>query len=182
MEISITIITELAKARFEYISDGRKETVRLHFTFLGFRYVRVNGWPGEVEPSAFRGCVVYSDLETTTYFNSSSAQLNRLAKNCMWGQKSNFLDMPTDCPQRDERLGWTGDAQVFAPTACYNMDTRAFYHKFLKDLHIEQRKQNGAIPNFIPNLGAFRAVPVCGEMWQLLCLWFCISIMAIRMS
>ena len=80
-----------AKARFEYISDGRKETVRLHFTFLGFRYVRVNGWPGEVEPSAFRGCVVYSDLETTTYFNSSSAQLNRLAKNCMWGQKYNFL-------------------------------------------------------------------------------------------
>ena len=151
-----------AKARFEYISDGRKETVRLHFTFLGFRYVRVNGWPGEVEPSAFRGCVVYSDLETTTYFNSSSAQLNRLAKNCMWGQKSNFLDMPTDCPQRDERLGWTGDAQVFAPTACYNMDTRAFYHKFLKDLHIEQRKQNGAIPNFIPNLGG---LPGGSSVW-----------------
>ena len=80
----------------------------------------------------------------------------------MWGQKSNFLDMPTDCPQRDERLGWTGDAQVFAPTACYNMDTRAFYRKFLKDLHIEQRKQNGAIPNFIPNLGG---LPGGSSVW-----------------
>lgn len=142
-----------AQARYEYISDGRKEMVHPYFTFFGFRYVRVTGWPGELNPSVFRGCVVYSDLETTTYFNSSSEQLNRLAENCMWGQKSNFLDMPTDCPQRDERLGWTGDAQVFAPTACYNMDTRTFYHKFLKDLHIEQRKHNGAIPNFIPNLG-----------------------------
>lgn len=151
-----------AKARYEYISDGRREKVRPHFTFFGFRYVRVTGWPGEVEPSVFRGCVVYSDLETTTYFDSSSAQLNRLAKNCMWGQKSNFLDMPTDCPQRDERLGWTGDAQVFAPTACYNMDTRAFYRKFLKDLHIEQRKQNGAIPNFIPNLGG---LPGGSSVW-----------------
>lgn len=151
-----------AKAKYEYISDGRKETVHPHFTFYGFRYVRVTGWNEEEKLSAFRGCVVYSDLETTTYFKSSSNQLNRLAKNCMWGQKSNFLDMPTDCPQRDERLGWTGDAQVFAPTACYNMDTRAFYHKFLKDLHIEQRKQNGAVPNFIPNLGG---LPGGSSVW-----------------
>ena len=77
------------RPRYEYISDGRREKVRPHFTFFGFRYVRVTGWPGEVEPSVFRGCVVYSDLETTTYFDSSSAQLNRLDKNCMWGQKSN---------------------------------------------------------------------------------------------
>lgn len=151
-----------AKSRFEYVSDGRKESVRPHFTYFGFRYVRVVGWPGELDPSAFCGCVVYSDLETTSCFHSSSAQLNRLWKNCMWGQKSNFLDMPTDCPQRDERLGWTGDAQVFAPTACYNMDTRAFYRKFLKDLHIEQRKQNGAIPNFIPNLGG---LPGGSSVW-----------------
>lgn len=151
-----------AGARYEYVSDGRKETVRPHFTFFGFRYVRVAGWPGEADPSAFRGCVVYSDLESTVYFRSSSEKLNRLAQNCMWGQKSNFLDMPTDCPQRDERLGWTGDAQVFAPTACYNMDTRAFYRKFLRDLHIEQRKQNGAIPNYIPNLGG---LPGGSSVW-----------------
>ena len=142
-----------AKARFEYISDGRKENVRAHFTFYGFRYVRVTGWPGEVKASDFTGCVIYSDLDMSSYFNSSSDKLNRLAQNCMWGQKSNFLDMPTDCPQRDERLGWTGDAQVFAPTACYNMDTRAFYHKFLSDLRIEQLRLDGAIPNYIPNLG-----------------------------
>ena len=71
--------------------------------------------------------------------------------NCMWGQKSNFVDIPTDCPQRDERLGWTGDAQVFAPTASFNMDTRAFYGKFLDDLRIEQERQDGAVPNYIPN-------------------------------
>ncbi len=142
-----------AKARFEYVSDGREEHVRAHFTFFGFRYVRVIGWPGEIAASNFKGCVIYSDLETTSYFNSSSEKLNRLAQNCMWGQKSNFLDMPTDCPQRDERLGWTGDAQVFAPTACYNMDTRAFYRKFLADLRVEQLRLDGAIPNYIPNLG-----------------------------
>ncbi len=142
-----------AKARFEYISDGRDENVRPHFTFYGFRYVRVTGWPGEIDASDFKGCVIYSDLETTSYFNSSSDKLNRLAQNCMWGQKSNFLDMPTDCPQRDERLGWTGDAQVFAPTACYNMDARAFYRKFLTDLRVEQLRQDGAIPNYIPDLG-----------------------------
>lgn len=151
-----------AKAQFVYVSDGRKEFVRPHFTFYGFRYVRVTGWPTELDPTVFKGMAVYSDLETTSSFESSSSDLNRLAANCMWGQKSNFLDMPTDCPQRDERLGWTGDAQVFAPTACYNMDGRAFYRKFLYDLHLEQQKQNGAIPNFIPNLGG---LPGGSSVW-----------------
>ncbi len=151
-----------AKAQFIYVSDGRKESVRPHFTFFGFRYVRVSGWPTKLDPNMFKGMVVYSDLETTSRFSSSSEQLNRLAANCMWGQKSNFLDMPTDCPQRDERLGWTGDAQVFAPTACYNMDGRAFYRKFLFDLHLEQQKQNGAVPNFIPNLGG---LPGGSSVW-----------------
>ena len=123
-----------AEARFTYVSDGRKETVRPHFTVYGFRYVRVTGWDGEPDPALFRGCAVYSDLETVSSLESSHPGLNRLFLNCLWGQKSNFLDMPTDCPQRDERLGWTGDAQVFSPTACYNMDTRAFYRKFLADL------------------------------------------------
>lgn len=151
-----------AKAQFVYVSDGRKEFVRPHFTFYGFRYVRVSGWPGKPDPAQFKGMAVYSDLETTSRFESSSDDLNRLAANCMWGQKSNFLDMPTDCPQRDERLGWTGDAQVFAPTACYNMDGRAFYRKFLYDLHLEQKKQNGAVPNFIPNLGG---LPGGSSVW-----------------
>ncbi len=140
-----------AKAQFTYISDGTKENVRPHFTYYGFRYVRVTGWPTDIKPQSFTGNVVYSDLDLTVEFDSSNEKLNRLFKNCLWGQKSNFIDMPTDCPQRDERLGWTGDAQVFAPTASFNMDTRAFYRKYLSDLRVEQQKNGGAIPNYIPN-------------------------------
>ena len=141
-----------AKVQMIYTSDGRKETVRAHFTYFGFRYVRVTGWPGELSKEKFTGRVVYSDLDTAIRFQSSNEKLNRLAKNAFWGQRSNFLDMPTDCPQRDERLGWTGDAQVFSPTACYQMDTRAFYRKFLKDLRIDQEKHDGIVANFLPNI------------------------------
>ena len=140
-----------AKAQMIYVSDGRRETVRAHFTYFGFRYVRVTGWPGEPQPEDFTGLVLYSDLDTTVCFHSSDDKLNRLAANAFWGQRSNFLDLPTDCPQRDERLGWTGDAQVFTPTACYQMDTRAFYGKFLRLLRMEQQKNGGAIPNYVPN-------------------------------
>ena len=140
-----------AKAQFIYVSNGEKENVRPHFTYYGFRYVRVTGWPGEVDPAAFTGKVVYSDLASSMRFETSSAMLNRLAANCLWGQRSNFLDMPTDCPQRDERLGWTGDAMVFAPTASFQMDTRAFYRKFLYDLRQDQLKHDGQIANYIPN-------------------------------
>lgn len=140
-----------AKSQFVYISDGRKENVRPHFTYFGFRYVRVTGWNGEITKKDFTGHVVYSDLDTTIKFESADEKLNRLFLNCIWSQKSNFLDHPTDCPQRDERLGWTGDAQVFASTACFNMDTRAFYRKFLRDLRTEQVRLGGAIPNYIPN-------------------------------
>lgn len=141
-----------AKAQFKYVSDGREEQVRPHFTYYGFRYVRITGWPGEIAPELFTGKVVYSDLDTTISIHTSDKKLNQLASNCIWGQKSNFLDMPTDCPQRDERLGWTGDAQVFSPTACFNMDTRAFYHKFLYNLHQDQVLHEGEIANFLPNI------------------------------
>ncbi len=140
-----------AKARMTYVSDGRKESVQAHFTYFGFRYVRVSGWPGEVKPEDFTGLVLYSDLDTAVSFHSSNPRLDRLAQNAFWGQRSNFLDLPTDCPQRDERLGWTGDAQVFAPTACYQMDTRAFYRKYLRLLRTEQKKNGGAVPNYVPN-------------------------------
>ena len=140
-----------AKSQFIYVSNGEKETVRPHFTYYGFRYVRVTGWPGEIDPAAFTGKVVYSDLAASMHFETSSPMLNRLAANCLWGQRSNFLDMPTDCPQRDERLGWTGDAMVFAPTASFQMDTRAFYRKFLYDLRQDQLQNDGRIPNYIPN-------------------------------
>ncbi len=151
-----------AKAQMIYVSDGRKERVRAHFTFFGFRYVRVTGWPGEIRKEDFTGRVVYSDLDTSIRFHSSNEKLNRLSQNAFWGQRSNFLDMPTDCPQRDERLGWTGDAQVFSPTACFQMDTRAFYRKFLSDLRIDQQKHGGAVANYLPNIGG---MPGGSSVW-----------------
>ncbi len=152
-----------AKAQMIYVSDGRRETVRAHFTYFGFRYVRVTGWPGEPRAEDFRGNVLYSDLDTSAEFESSDAKLNRLAKNAFWGQRSNFLDMPTDCPQRDERLGWTGDAQVFSPTACFQMDTRAFYRKFLKDLRSDQLRHGGAVANYLPNFA--QGMPGGSSVW-----------------
>lgn len=140
-----------AKAKMEYISGGNKETVRAHFTYFGFRYAKVTGFPGEVTPEMFKGRVLYSDLDTTIHVETDNALLERLFKNTYWGQRSNFVDMPTDCPQRDERLGWTGDAQVFSGTACFNMDTRAFYGKFLTDLYHDQKRHNGSVPNYLPN-------------------------------
>ena len=142
-----------AKSQFVYISDGREEVVRPHFTFFGFRYVRVTGWPGELDKEDFIGKVIYSDIRRTGSIETSDAKINRLYQNTVWGLKSNFIDMPTDCPQRSERLGWTGDAQVFAPTASYHMDTRAFFHKFIKDLRDEQKVLDGGMPNFLPNIG-----------------------------
>ncbi|MCD7883290.1 MAG: glycoside hydrolase family 78 protein [Lachnospiraceae bacterium] len=142
-----------AQSQFIYISDGQKETVRPHFTFFGFRYIRVTGWVGEVKAEDFMGRVLYSDIRRTGYITTSNEKINRLYENTVWGLKSNFIDMPTDCPQRSERLGWTGDAQVFAPTASYHMDTRAFFHKFIKDLKDEQVYLNGGMPNFLPNMG-----------------------------
>lgn len=139
-----------AKSQFNYVADGREELVCPRFTFFGFRYVRVTGWPGKVNASDFVGKVLYSAMETTGHIETGHPGVNRLFLNALWGQKSNFIDFPTDCPQRDERLGWCGDAQVFAGTASYNMDTAAFYSKFLHDLRVEQQKLDGIMPGVIP--------------------------------
>ena len=142
-----------AKAQFTVISDGRSEPVHPRFTFCGFRYVKLEGFPGEIQPGDFAGKVLYSALDTISEFESSDERLNRLFSNALWGQKSNFLDMPTDCPQRNERLGWTGDIQVFTPTACFNMDTRRFLGKFLSDLYKDEQKHEGAVAGYLPDLG-----------------------------
>lgn len=152
-----------AKAQFTYVSDGRQRLVHPHFTFFGFRYVRVSGWPGNVSKADFVGRPVYSDLERIGYVETSDSRINRLYENSLWGLKSNFLDIPTDCPQRDERLGWTGDAQVFAKTASYHCDTRAFYNKFLTDLRFDQIRNGGAVANFIPNLTPGSTSSVWGD-------------------
>lgn len=151
-----------AKGGFTYLSDGTTELVRPHFTYFGFRYVKITGWVGEIKKDDITGWVLYSDLEQTGFLHTGHAKLNQLISNCMWGQKSNFLDMPTDCPQRDERLGWTADAQVFSPTATYNMDTRAFYRKYLWDMRMVQEKMNGAVPAYLPQADGM--CPVC-SVW-----------------
>ena len=142
-----------ARSRFVYTADGKKEWIRPHFTFFGFRYVRVAGWEKTPDPADFCGCVLYSDMERTGFIKTNHEKLNRLYENTLWGLKSNFLDILTDCPQRNERLGWTGDAQVFAPTASYHVNTSAFFRKFLRDLRDEQSFLSGGIPNYFPNIG-----------------------------
>ena len=141
-----------AKETIRYTTKGQgTETFQPHFTFQGFRYVAVSGWPGEVKPQDFTGAVVHSAIPRTGSFETSNPLLNQLQHNIIWGQKGNFLDVPTDCPQRSERLGWTGDAQVFARTASLNHDTAAFYTKWLKDVALDQ-EDDGAVPFVIPNV------------------------------
>ncbi|WP_026523992.1 family 78 glycoside hydrolase catalytic domain [Butyrivibrio sp. MB2005] len=154
-----------AKSEYVYVSGGEKETVRAHFTFFGFRYMKVSGWPGEISTKYFTGKVLCSDVERTGFIETGNAKINRLYENTLWGLYSNFIDMPTDCPQRNERLGWTGDAQVFSATATYHTDTLAFFRKFNKDLRDEQELIDGAIPNYVPNIGHKKdAGPIWGDV------------------
>ena len=145
-----------AKQTIRYTAKGQGlETYEPHFTFQGFRYIAVSGWPGEPSLDDFTGVVVHSAIQPTSNFETSNELLNQLQHNIIWGQKGNFLDVPTDCPQRDERLGWTGDAQVFARTASFNHDTAAFYTKWLKDVALDQQ-DDGAVPFVIPNVISHR--------------------------
>jgi alpha-L-rhamnosidase len=139
-----------AKAEYIYIADGQERLVEPYFTFYGFRYVKVSGWVGELDPADFTGCVVYSQMDLTGDVETSKPKVNQLIQNALWGQKGNFLDIPTDCPQRDERMGWTGDTQVFSGTACFNMDTSTFFSKFGYDCGREQAKRGGEVPFVVP--------------------------------
>ncbi|MBN1362749.1 MAG: glycoside hydrolase family 78 protein [Sedimentisphaerales bacterium] len=135
----------------EYILSGAgKEIWQPHFTFHGFRYVAIDGWPGELAVDDLTGVVIHSDTPRTGSFTCSDATINRLQENIWWGQRGNFVDIPSDCPQRDERLGWTGDAQVFARTACFNAQVATFYAKWLADLAVEQLP-NGAVSHVVPD-------------------------------
>lgn len=141
-----------AKAEYVFTSNGNKELVRPRFTFYGFRYVKVTGMTREeIMSSSFKAHVLYSDIETTGFIKTSNEKINRLIENALWSQKGNFVDVPTDCPQRDERLGWTGDAMAFARTAMYNMYCPAFFHKYLFDMRSEQRAFGGSVPFVVPN-------------------------------
>ncbi len=145
-----------AKQTDQYILKGEGEEIfEPHFTFHGFRYVAVEGFPGKLTLDNLTGIVIHSDMTPAGNFECSNPLVNQLQHNIQWGQKGNFLDVPTDCPQRDERLGWTGDAQVFARTACFNMDAAAFYTKWMKDF-IADQQPDGAIPHVIPNVLSYR--------------------------
>lgn len=143
-----------AKQTITYIcGGGGEETYEPYFSFQGFRYVKVTGVPKEQLIEQFVGCVIHTDLESTGSFACSDELVNKLQKNIVWGQRGNFLDIPTDCPQRDERLGWTGDAQVFIRTSAYNMNVVPFFEKWLKDLAADQ-EQDGRVPHVIPDIPA----------------------------
>jgi alpha-L-rhamnosidase len=141
-----------AKATMRYtLKGGGDETWEPRFSFQGFRYVMLEGYPGEPNADAVTGVVVHSDMTPTGTFETSDSLVNRLQRNIVWGQKGNFVDVPTDCPQRDERLGWTGDAQVFSRTAAFNMDVAGFFTKWLADVAADQYA-DGAVPHVIPDV------------------------------
>lgn len=139
-----------ARARIKFTCDGEEHTYKSALTFFGFRYIRLENWPDEVKKENFTAIVVHSDIRRTGYFECSDETVNKLFKNIIWGQKGNFLDVPTDCPQRNERLGWTGDAQVFVRTASLNFDVKRFFKKWLHDLTADQGR-DGCVPHVVPN-------------------------------
>lgn len=140
-----------AQQRITYIARDGKQTYKPHFTFMGGRYVRLDKFPYEVKPENFRFIVIHSDIKRTGYFECSDPRVNTLFDNIIRGQRGNYVDIPTDCPQRDERLGWTGDAEVFVRAAAYNFDVDKFFRKWLFDLMLDQRG-DGSVPSVIPDI------------------------------
>lgn len=164
-EIELRCFETLDAAGNVYLDNLRKAKQRVYyrfgtdgeidyhpcFTYQGFRYARIVSFPGEPEAENFTACAVYSDMEETGTFSCSDQELNQLYRNVGWGLRSNFVDVPTDCPQRDERLGWTGDAEIFARTASYLRNTYCFYEKWLHDLACDQTPEGG-VPHVIPDI------------------------------
>ncbi len=142
-----------ARSRNEYILSGGEDVFKPTFSFQGFRYIRLDEYPfEEVDLNCFTAVAVYSDMERTGFFSCGNAKVNQLYHNVLWGQRSNYLDVPTDCPQRDERLGWTGDAQVFCRAGAYNFGVHDFFRKWLGDMAAEQSLRNdGGVPIVVPD-------------------------------
>jgi alpha-L-rhamnosidase len=141
---------ENAEATDVYILRGSgPEVHEPRFTYHGFRYVEMTGFPGEPGPDALEGLFVHSDVERSGEFRTSNELINRVHRNILWGQLSNLMSIPTDCPQRDERHGWLGDAHLSAEEAVFNFDMAAFYAKFLDDIRLAQ-KEDGSLPDVVP--------------------------------
>lgn len=152
-----------AKATDILTLSGSYDFFEPTFTFHGFRYAEITGWPGELTPADLEAVVVHSELNRTSRFECSNDLVNQFMGNVIWGQKGNFLDIPTDCPQRDERLGWTGDIAAFAPTAAFNYDVADFLHKWLMDLLEETRARSGAVPVVVPDPLKYATFPEGSE-------------------
>ena len=151
-----------AKATDTYVlRGGGEETWAPRFTFHGFRYAEVTGWPREFDATRVVAEVMHSDMQRTGRFESSEPLVNRLHENVLWGMRGNFLDVPTDCPQRDERLGWTGDLQVFVPTASFLYDSAGFLVSWLRDLEAEQHRLGG-VPMVVPAVTPGAGAPMAG--------------------
>jgi alpha-L-rhamnosidase len=143
-----------ARATDTLILSGKSMVWEPKFTFHGFRYAQIDNWPshgGEPGMKDIEAVVIHTDLEPTGFFNCSHAMINKLHSNIRWGMRGNFVSIPTDCPQRDERLGWTGDLQVFCPTASFLYNTAGMLSGWLKDLTVEQKDLNGIVSNVVPN-------------------------------
>ncbi len=150
-----------------YVLKGEgEESYEPRFTFHGFRYVELIGYPGEADLETIVGKVIHSDTPRTGRLQTNDEMVNKLYSNIVWGQRGNFLSVPTDCPQRDERLGWTGDAQIFARTASYNMDVSRFFTKFMWDM-IDAQQPSGAFTDVAPDAGWIRH-----KMWSTRLNWF----------
>ena len=139
-----------AKNILTYTLSGGDDVLKPTFTFQGYRYARLDLYPfDEVDISAFTSIAVFSDMERTGDFSCGNEKINQLYSNIVWGMRSNYIDIPTDCPQRDERLGWTGDTQVFCRTATLNYNVKKFFKKWLEDVALDQY-EDGGIPSIVP--------------------------------
>lgn len=146
------------------LRGGAPETWEPQFTFHGFRYVEIQGWPGELSVEALRAVVVHSDMARTGWFETSDDLVTKLHENTVWSMRGNFVGVPTDCPQRDERLGWTGDINAFAPTATVLYDVRGVLGSWLQDLAAEQREL-GTVPFVVPDVRALWTTPSPTALW-----------------
>ena len=151
-----------AKAEYVYISDGNEKTLVPHFTFYGYRYINIEGYP-DVKEEDITALACTTDLSETGKITCGHPLVQQLISNVNWGRRDNFLDVLTDCPQRDERMGWTGDAQVFSATASYLTDSYPFYRKYLHDMYLEQTHHNGGVPHTVPSFGMDAGSSVWGD-------------------
>lgn len=151
-----------AKSEYFYTSDGNETVLEPHFTYFGYRYVKVEGVP-DLKCEDFTGLALYSAVEQKGSIRTGHELVNKFLSNVYWGLKGNFIDVPTDCPQRDERMGWTADTQVFVPTASYLTDSYAFYAKYLYDLKKDQMSLGGKVPDVVPDFGVQTTSSVWGD-------------------